>query len=80
MSKTIVGILREREKPVIARIHNRFSIYAAQHDLIIVRTYTDEGRSGLRIHRRDGLIDLIDDVRGGRADFDYILVYDVSRW
>src|SRR5579872_883818 len=56
------------------------AVYAAQHDLVIVRTYTDEGRSGLRIHRREGLIELIDDVRNGRTDFDHILVYDVSRW
>ncbi|MGY4334523.1 DNA invertase Pin-like site-specific DNA recombinase [Bradyrhizobium sp. LB7.2] len=56
------------------------AVYAAQHDLILVRTYADEGRSGLRIHRREGLIELIDDVRGGRAEFDHILVYDVSRW
>ncbi|RQH15707.1 recombinase family protein [Bradyrhizobium sp. RP6] len=56
------------------------AVYAAQHDLVIVRTYADEGRSGLRIERRDGLIELIDDVRRGRADFDHILVYDVSRW
>ncbi|WP_262048676.1 recombinase family protein [Bradyrhizobium sp. Bra78] len=69
--------------------HQRFStqnqaaaiaVYAAQHDLTIVRTYADEGRSGLCIARRDGLITLLDDVRSGRADFDHILVYDVSRW
>jgi DNA invertase Pin-like site-specific DNA recombinase len=51
-----------------------------QHDLVIVRTYRDEGRSGLRIQQREGLIGLIDDVRDGRTDFDHILVYDVSRW
>jgi DNA invertase Pin-like site-specific DNA recombinase len=56
------------------------AVYAAQHDLVIVRTYADEGRSGLRITQREGLIELIDDVRNGRADFDHILVYDVSRW
>ncbi|UPJ55387.1 recombinase family protein [Bradyrhizobium sp. 192] len=56
------------------------AVYAAQHGLVIVRTYADEGRSGLSIHRRDGLIELLDDVRSGRADFDHILVYDVSRW
>jgi DNA invertase Pin-like site-specific DNA recombinase len=56
------------------------AVYAAQHDLMIVRTYADEGRSGLRIHRREGLIQLIDDVSHRRADFDHILVYDVSRW
>lgn len=56
------------------------AVFAAQHDLVIVRTYADEGRSGLHINRREGLIALIDDVRNGRADFDHILVYDVSRW
>ncbi|WP_158670518.1 recombinase family protein [Bradyrhizobium guangdongense] len=56
------------------------AVYAARHDLVIVRTYADEGRSGLQIKRREGLIELIEDVRGGRADFDHILVYDVSRW
>lgn len=56
------------------------AVYAAQHGLVIVRTYADEGRSGLRIQRREGLLELIDDVRSGRADFDHILVYDVSRW
>lgn len=56
------------------------AVYAAQHDLAIVRTYRDEGRSGLRIQQREGLIALIEDVRSGRADFDHILVYDVSRW
>jgi len=44
----------------------------------IVRTYIDEGSSGLRIKGRAGLIELIDDVQSGRADFDHILVYDVS--
>src|ERR1700732_4172243 len=54
--------------------------YAQQKNLTIVRTYADEGRSGLRIKGRAGLIELIDDVTSGRADFDHILVYDVSRW
>lgn len=54
--------------------------YAQQSNLNIVRTYIDEGRSGVRINRRAGLIELIDDVCAGRADFDHILVYDISRW
>lgn len=56
------------------------AIYAAQHNLTIVRTYGDEGRSGLRIANRQGLVDLVNDVCSGRADFDHVLVYDVSRW
>jgi DNA invertase Pin-like site-specific DNA recombinase len=54
--------------------------YAQQRNLTIVRTYVDEGRSGLRIKGRLGLIELIEDVQSGNADFDHILVYDVSRW
>src|SRR6266550_223764 len=54
--------------------------YAQLHDLSIVRTYRDEGESGLKIRNRRGLIQLLDDVRSGHADFDHILVYDVSRW
>jgi DNA invertase Pin-like site-specific DNA recombinase len=54
--------------------------YAQQHNLTIVRTYVDPGRSGVRINRRPGLIELIKDVESGNADFDHILVYDVSRW
>lgn len=54
--------------------------YAEANGLTIVRTYADEGRSGLRIKGRPGLIELIEDVQSGQADFDHILVYDVSRW
>ena len=54
--------------------------YAAARGVAIVRTYADEGRSGLRLDGRDALKQLISDVEGGRADFRIILVYDVSRW
>jgi DNA invertase Pin-like site-specific DNA recombinase len=54
--------------------------YAARHQLTVVRTYADEGRSGLDIDRRSGLRSLIDDVEKGCADYEAILVYDVSRW
>lgn len=54
--------------------------YATAHNMEIVRTYADEGKSGLRIKGRDALQKLIDDVENGDADFEVILVYDVSRW
>lgn len=54
--------------------------YAAEAGLTIVRTYKDEGKSGLQIAGREGLTELIGDVRHGRANFNFILVYDVSRW
>jgi len=54
--------------------------YAAQRGFEIVRTYADEGKSGLSLGGRDALQRLIDDVENRRADFTVILVYDVSRW
>ncbi|MFD0945023.1 recombinase family protein [Sphingomonas canadensis] len=54
--------------------------YAAARGFEIVRTYADEGKSGLRIDGRDALKRLIEDVAAGTADFKAILVYDVSRW
>ena len=54
--------------------------YAQARNLAIVQTYRDDGESGLKLKNRAGLRQLLDDVQSGRADFDYILVYDVSRW
>ena len=54
--------------------------WAQKRGFAIARTYEDAGKSGLRIAGRDALQRLIDDVQTGRADFDVILVYDVSRW
>lgn len=54
--------------------------YAEHHGVTIVKTYADEGKSGLRIEGRVGLQQLIKDVEAGSTDFSIILVYDVSRW
>ncbi len=54
--------------------------YAAHRGVEIVRTYADEGKSGLNIGGRLALQQLIKDVEAGPVDFQMILVYDVSRW
>lgn len=54
--------------------------YAEEYNMEIIRTYEDKGKSGLRIEGRESLQQLIDDVQGGTADFEVILVYDISRW
>ncbi|MBR0913879.1 recombinase family protein [Bradyrhizobium japonicum] len=71
---------RELQRYSIKNQLAAIAAYAEANTLTIVRTYADEGRSGLRIKGRPGLIELIDDVQSGQADFDHILVYDVSRW
>lgn len=57
-----------------------FARYAAEHEMEIVRTYSDYGRSGLSLSGRDGLQSLINDVQQGTNNFSVVLVYDVSRW
>jgi DNA invertase Pin-like site-specific DNA recombinase len=54
--------------------------YAARRGRVIVRTYCDDGISGLTFDKRDALRQLIEDVQSGNTDFRTILVYDVSRW
>ena len=54
--------------------------YAEKRGIEIVRTYADEGKSGLSIGGRAALQQLIADVEKEEADFSLLLVYDVSRW
>ena len=54
--------------------------YADRRGIQIIKTYADEGKSGLRIDGRQALQQLIWDVESGQAEFQIILVYDVSRW
>ncbi|APT32987.1 hypothetical protein MCBMB27_03696 [Methylobacterium phyllosphaerae] len=55
-------------------------IYAERRGFDVVRVYEDAGRSGLTVDGREAFRRLIDDVVSGRADFEAILVYDISRW
>lgn len=83
------GLVPAAEYVRMSTDHQRYSTanqsaaiheYAASHGMVIVRTYTDEGKSGLDIGGRDALRSLIDDVERGSAPFRVILVLDVSRW
>lgn len=89
-SKSVDSSVRRAAQYVrMSTDHQRYSIenqkqaiaeYALLHDLEIVRTYADEGRSGLHIKRRDALKRLLSDVQNANIGFEVILVYDVSRW
>ena len=54
--------------------------FAERHDMEVVRTFEDAGRSGLTTEGRDAITQLLEMVRSGKADFDTILVNDVTRW
>src|SRR4051812_22206847 len=53
--------------------------YAASRGYEIVRSYSDQGKSGLTVEGRPGLQGLIADIEGHMAGFEALLVYDVSR-
>jgi DNA invertase Pin-like site-specific DNA recombinase len=83
------GAVRAAEYVRMSTEHQKYSTenqseairqYAARLGLEIVRTYADQGKSGLRLDGRDALKQLIADVQTGTANFATILVYDVSRW
>ncbi len=87
--KTPEALVRAAEYVRMSTEHQQYSTenqadkireYAARRGIEIVRTYADEGKSGLRIDGRQALQRLIHDVESGQADFRIILVYDVSRW
>lgn len=59
---------------------DKITEYAEKRGIEIIRTYADEGKSGLRIEGRQSLQELIRVVESGQADFQIILVYDISRW
>jgi DNA invertase Pin-like site-specific DNA recombinase len=54
--------------------------YADQRNLVIVKKFVDSGKSGLTLSGRIGLHELLVEAESHTADFQVILVYDVSRW
>jgi DNA invertase Pin-like site-specific DNA recombinase len=54
--------------------------YADQHNMRVVRTYPDAGKSGLTLPQRAGLRQLLEDADRGLPGYSAVLVYDVSRW
>jgi DNA invertase Pin-like site-specific DNA recombinase len=70
----------EHQQYSIANQVAAIALYAAAHNIGIVRSFEDQGKSGTTLKRRRGLQELLQIVQSGSADFDLILVYDVSRW
>ena len=70
----------EHQQYSIANQSATIALYAAAHGIGIVRSFSDEGKSGTTIKGRRALQDLLAVVKSGNADFNLVLVYDVSRW
>jgi DNA invertase Pin-like site-specific DNA recombinase len=70
----------ERQQYSIDYQSRIISQYASEHGFEVVRTFSDEARSGLDLRYRPALRQLLAEVMGGQASFRFILVFDVSRW
>jgi DNA invertase Pin-like site-specific DNA recombinase len=70
----------EHQQYSIANQSAAIALYAAAHNIGIVRSFADEGKTGTSIKHRRALQELLKTVLSADADFELILVYDVSRW
>ncbi len=75
-----VRMSTEHQKYSTAHQKEAIGRFAIRNGLEVVRTYADEGKSGLTLDGREALSELLADVQSGHADYSVILVYDVSRW
>lgn len=83
-----VTLLRAAEYVRMSTDHQQYSTenqravirtFADTRGITIVQSFVDSGKSGVGIHGRDALQELLRTVESGQADFNTILVYDVSR-
>jgi DNA invertase Pin-like site-specific DNA recombinase len=75
-----VRMSTDHQKYSIANQEDRIARYAADHGMVVLRTYQDSGKSGVTIRGRKGLQELVRDVHAEGCPFKFILVFDVSRW
>jgi len=81
-NRAVMYVRMSTESQDYSTDHQRARIreYAAARDISIIREYVDDGKSGLDIRRRAGLLSLMQDVQSQDPDFSRILVFDISRW
>lgn len=76
---TYVRMSTEHQKYSTDNQLSVIQLYAEKNGFDIIRSYADEGKSGLRLIGRDALQTLLADIENDRAAFKAVLVYDVSR-
>lgn len=79
----VVAYLRVSTELQQYSLHNQMTAieaYASAHQLQIIKTYSDDGISGLTIRERPALRQLVAEIVSRRVTFSRVLVYDISRW
>jgi len=75
-----VRMSTEDQQYSIANQEAAIQTYAKSHGYVVASTYADAGKSGIEIKHRKELRRLLHDVTSGQAQYETILVYDVSRF
>ena len=80
-NRAVIYVRMSTESQDYSTDHQRAKIeeYATARGIVIIREYIDDGKSGLDIRRRSGLLSLMQDVQSPDPNFSCILVFDVSR-
>lgn len=72
---------QDRQENSVDIQREQVQAFAKENGITIIREFIDRGISGLSTEGRDGFNEMLDDyVVGGKEDFDFVLVLDVSRW
>jgi len=81
-NRAVMYVRMSTESQDYSTDHQRAKIreYAHARGMKIIREYVDDGKSGLDIKRRAGLLSLMQDVQSNDPGFSHIIVYDISRW
>jgi len=54
--------------------------YADYQDMVVVREFSDEGKSGKNVDGRPQFKEMLDLIEAGTDDIDYVLVFMLSRF
>ena len=80
--KIAVGYVRcstDMQDDSLKQQKNEIQKWASENDFTILRWYEDEGKSGTSFEKRSAFMGMMKRVET-KPDFEYILVYDESRW
>jgi DNA invertase Pin-like site-specific DNA recombinase len=80
MAAEYVRMSTDKQDTSIANQQAAIAAYAAAHNMLVLRSFADEGRSGLDIAGRPALTALLRHVETGTLGCTVVLVLDVSRW
>jgi len=81
--KIAVGYLRcstEMQEDSTDQQRAEIQRYADKNGYKVIGWYTDEAQSGTTFLRRPAFVEMLNVARSKQAQFQYILVYDESRW